>query len=152
MKIIIVLLVFSTSGVIGYHFGEEFRLAEKPAEFIGTTISILAAALFAVVSIIGSPSMIVPGNKRDAWESAKANLNELHKFNLLFVWYILTLGLLVSSELIEHAKFENFYWVSNIALFFSAVGFFFSLFVPSMFARIQKVRMEKELSSRKGGV
>src|SRR3990167_6350659 len=81
--------------VAGIYLGDVIRLSEKPSEYIGVTFSILAATLFAVVSIIGDPGMLMPGNWRVGWESARSIQADLHRFNLLFLWYILTLGLLV---------------------------------------------------------
>jgi len=132
-------------------FGKELRLSEKPSEYIGLTFSILAASLFAVVSIVGDPSMLLPGNWRVGWESAKSIQAQLHRLNLLFLWYVVTLGLLVVSEVIDYAKWTNFYFVFNILAFFSAFGFVISFALPFELSRIQRDRLEQEINQRKSG-
>lgn len=149
-RIAIILAILIVSGYAGYYLADEFRASEKPAEYIGVVFSILAASLFAVVSIIGDPGMIMPGSSRHAWESAKEIQKNLQSFNYLFIWYLITLGLLVATELIEYAQWANFYWLTNIFVFFAVSGFLFSLFVPSEFARIQKRRLEQEIDARTG--
>jgi predicted membrane channel-forming protein YqfA (hemolysin III family) len=148
VRILVVLTIAIAAGLASYFLSDAFRLAEKPAEYIGVVFSILAASLFAVVSIIGDPGMIMPGSSRHAWVSAKEIQNELQKFNYLFIWYLLTLGLLVASELVEHAEMAGFYWVINVFVFFSVFGFLISLFVPSEFARIQRRRLQQEIDAR----
>lgn len=133
-----------------FFFGAAWRDAEKPAEYTGVVFSVLAASLFAVVSILGDPSMILPGSSRRAWVSARELQKELQRFNLLFVWYLLTLGLLVISELIESAKMEHFYWVGNVLVFFTSFGFLVSLGLPREFARIQRRRLQQEIEARNG--
>ena len=147
-RITVLFGIFSIAGILSYFFGDEFRLAEKPAEYVGLIFSILAASLFAVVSIVGDPGMIMPGSSRHAWVSAQNIQRELQNFNFLFIWYLITLGLLVISELIEHACYTKMYWVTNLFMFFSVVGFLASLFLPSEFARIQRRRLQQEINSR----
>lgn len=136
--------------VAGYYLGDVLRLSDKPSEYIGVTFSILAATLFAVISIIGDPSMLLPGNWRVGWESAKGIQSDLHRFNLLFLWYILTLGLLVASEIIEFKGYSCLYFVHNIFAFFVCFGFLVSLALPFALAKIQRERLDQEIEQRKG--
>lgn len=132
----------------GIYLGDALRLSEKPSEYIGVTFSILAASLFAVISIIGDPSMVLPGNWRVGYESAKRIQGQIQIFNYLFVWYLLTLGLLVASEVIEAEYIESLYWIFNVFAGFSVFGFLISLSVPFMLSRIQKDRLEEEVRFR----
>jgi hypothetical protein len=144
------IIAFSISGVSCVYFGDELRVSEKPSEYIGVTFSILAASLFAVVSIVGDPSMLLPGNWRVGWESVKSIQIELQRLNFLFVWYLVTLGLLVATEIIDHAKWTNAYFVFNIFAFFATFGFLISLGLPFELARIQRNRLQHEINQRKG--
>lgn len=90
----------------------------------------------------------MPGNSRKAWTSAKELHANLQIFNWLFLWYLVTLGLLVVSELIEHQRWWHFYWMHNVFVFFAVSGFIFSLFVPGEFAKLQKRRLEQEIEAR----
>ena len=125
------------------------RLAEKPAEYIGVIFSILAASLFAVVSIVGDPGMLVSGSARAAWENAKEIQRELHQFNVLFYIYLITLALLVVSELAEAANWQCWYWLTNVFTGFAIGGFLLSLSLPIAFQKLQQRRLEQEINSRR---
>src|SRR5690606_15324808 len=129
-KLLFLVMAFVISAYSGAEFGDELRLSEKPSEYIGVTFSILAAALFAVVSIVGDPGMLLPGNWRVGWESAKNIQRRLRRFNILFLWYILTLSLLIISEVIEAAKWSQWYFIHNVFCFFSTFGLIVSCALP----------------------
>ncbi|GAB4237189.1 MAG: hypothetical protein Kow0032_22800 [Methyloligellaceae bacterium] len=148
-RLIFLAVAFVISGIVGLHWGDELRLSEAPSNYIGVTFSILAAALFAVISIVGDPSMLLPGNWRVGWESAKSIQARLQRFNYLFLWYLLTLGLLIVSEIVEHAKWEDYYFIFNVLSFFSTFGFIVSLALPFELSKIQKDRLEQEIRQRK---
>lgn len=149
-RVVFLVGAVAISTAAGYYLGDVLRLSEKPAEYIGVTFSILAASLFAVVSIIGDPGMLLPGSWRVGWESAKAIQSDLQRFNLLFLWYVLTLGLLVFSEIVEHANWTNLYFIHNMFAFFAAFGFIVSLALPFELSRIQRDRLEQEIKHRRG--
>jgi len=152
VRVAVVAAILLISAGAAFYFGDDFRLSEKPSEYIGVVFSILAASLFAVVSIIGDPSMIVSGNSRHAWENGKVLQKEMQKFNILIIWYLLTLGFLVVSEVAEHSKYANFYWTTSALVFFATSGFLFSLFVPFDFAQIQRRRLQQEINARSAKV
>lgn len=148
-KILFFIAVAAVSVACSYFFSDSLRLSEKPSEYIAAVFSILAASLFAVISIVGDPSMMLPGNARIAWESAKLIQSDLQRFNYLFLWYLLTLGLLVVSEIVDHQKAESLYWIFNIFTFFSCFGFLMSLALPFEFAQIQRSRLQQEFDTRR---
>ena len=148
-KIIFLLLCIATAAAAAWFGGDILRTSEKPAEYIATTFSILAGVLFAVVSIVGDPGMLMPGNQRYGWESAKLIQKDLQQFNLLFLVYLITLGLLVLSEIVEAAGAVDFYWIFRVLAFFATLGFCASLGLPFAFAHIQTQRLAEELDSRK---
>lgn len=147
-RILFLLLVLGLSGVGAYFTGDALRLSEKPSEYIGLVFSILAASLFAVVSIVGDPGMLASGPTKEAWVNARELRRELAQFNALFVWYLITLALLVISEVVEHAKIECLFWTFHVFAFCSISGFILSLALPFEFSRIQKRRLEQEIDSR----
>jgi NADH:ubiquinone oxidoreductase subunit 5 (subunit L)/multisubunit Na+/H+ antiporter MnhA subunit len=148
-RVLFFLLALIVALVSSYFIGDSLRDAEKPSEYIGVTFSILAASLFAVVSIIGDPSMLLPGNWRVGWESAKNIQNKLQRLNLLFLWYVTTLGLLVFTEIVEHQKWACLYFFHYVFAFFSVFGFIVSLALPFELARIQRDRLGEEIQRRK---
>ncbi len=147
---ITLLAVASIAGAVAAAtLGDVLRESDKPAEYIGVTFSILAASLFAVVSIVGDPSMLLSGNWRVGWESAKQTQRDLQKFNYLFLWYLITLGLLVFSEIVEYAAWLDLYFVHNILAFFATFGFVVSFGLPFELQAIQRQRLEQEIRQRK---
>jgi hypothetical protein len=141
--------VFAVSAIASYYIGEPLRLSEKPSEYIGLTFSILAASVFAVISIIGDPGMMLPGSWRTGWQSAKAVQIEIQRLNVLFVWYLLTLGLLVTTEIIDSQEWTSLYFLFYIFGFFSVAGFLLSLAIPFELWRIQRRRLEHEIEQRR---
>jgi len=137
------------SFAFGYFCGDTLRLSEKPSEYIGLIFSILAAAIFAVIGIIGDPGMLLSGNWRVASVNARTRHAELKGFNLVFYLYLITLGLLVVSELIEAAQAEKFYFIFNVFGGFAAFSFLWSFRVPYRLRQIQKHRLEDEIAERK---
>lgn len=129
--------------------GEPLRLTERPSEFIGLLFSILAASIFAVVSIVGDPSMLLPGNRRVAWESAIAIQVQIQRLNVLFSLQIITLGLLVVTEIIKALSWESFYWLFNVLAALTTFCFLLSLSLPFELGSIQKARLRREVEARK---
>jgi hypothetical protein len=143
---LVAVLILAIAG--GYCIGDEIRAAEKPNEYIAVIFSILAASLFAVVSIVGDPGMLPSGSTATAWTNARDLQKQLQNFNGLFLLYLLTLGLLVASEVIEHAQWVSLYWVSNVYAGFAIAGFLLSFALPFDFAALQRRRMEQEIQMR----
>lgn len=148
-RLILFVAAIAVGVVVGYFWGDEVRLSDRPSEYIGLTFSILAASLFAVVSILGDPSMVMPGSWRAAWLNAKEIQGDLQRLNYLFVLYILVLGLLVVTEIIEHANWNKFFFFHNIFAGLAAFAFVFSLALPFELAAIQRARLQSEINQRK---
>lgn len=132
-----------------YDLGEILRNSDRPSEYIGVTFSILAAALFAVVSIIGGPGMLIPGSWRTAWNDAQRIQLRLMRLTYLFVLYIVVLGLLVATEIIEYKAIESLYFVHDIFAYCALVAFIFSLWLPFEIKIIQVTRLEREINERR---
>jgi hypothetical protein len=137
-----------TSAFIGYYIGEPLKESDKASEYIGLVFSILAASLFVVISIIGDPSMLLPGSWRAAYISAKQIQVSLQKWIALFWWYLVVLGLLVTTEIVKTLETECFGWLFNVYGFFAVSGFFFSFPLPYVLAKIQRERLRQEIENR----
>lgn len=148
-KVSFFVVVLLISLVISYFFSCDLMASENASEFIGVIFSILAASLFAVISIIGDPSMLLPGGARSAWVSAKDIQREIQQFNLLFILYLIVLGLLVVCAVVKDNKEEKFFWLFHLLTFFSCFGFLVSLAIPFSLAGIQRRRLEQEIQSRR---
>lgn len=116
--------------------------------YIVGVFSILAASLFAVISIVGDPSMLLSGNRRVAWRSARSLQRRLQTYNHLFTAYLITLGLIVIAAFLKDAKSTHaptaYSFVGVMVLF----CFICSLSVPYSLAKLQRDRMESEIKSR----
>ncbi|MDE4142540.1 MULTISPECIES: hypothetical protein [Rhodobacterales] len=131
--------------------GEALRVSVKPAEYIGLIYSILAASLFATVSILGDPSNLVRGGWRTAWEQAKGVQFRLMRLTYLFLLYMLVLLLLVLSEVIEAKMLTDFYWVHSVFAWLSIAAFLLSMWLPFEIKNIQISRLEQEIRNRRTG-
>ena len=129
--------------------GEALRVSEKPAEYIGLVYSILAASLFAIVSIVGDPGMLLPGTWRASWEQAKDVQLRLMRLTYLFVLYLIVLALLVASEVIEAKGLEAWYLVHDIFGYLSLVAFILSMWLPFEIKNIQIERLRQEIDARR---
>ena len=137
--------IASTPGIF---IGEYLQQSAEVLGYIVSILSILAAALFAVISIVGDPSMLLSGNRRRARQSASSLQIRLQVFNHLFTAYLITLAAIVCAGFLEHVE-SNF-----TCYFYGAVGylvvfcFICSLSVPYSLASLQRVRMSDEIKSR----
>lgn len=92
--------------------------------------------------------MLLPGNTRSGWESAKSIQHDLRQFNYLFLVYLLTLGILMFSEIVESEGWTSLFIVHNFLAFFATLGFLVSFGVPFALSAIQKERLEQEIAAR----
>ncbi|CAD0185806.1 hypothetical protein RUESEDTHA_02706 [Ruegeria sp. THAF57] len=129
--------------------GEALRVSEKPSEYIGLIFSILAASLFATVSILGDPGNLIRGGWRTAWEGAKGVQFRLMRLTYLFVLYMAVLFLLVVTEVIEAKCLTGLYWVHGVFAWLSIAAFIMSMWLPFEIKNIQVSRLEQEISYRK---
>lgn len=137
------------STAFGIYCGDTLRCSEKALDYIGTIYSILAGTLFAVISIIGDPSMLLSGNWRVARVSAERRQRDILGFNFLFCSYLITLGLLVICAMIKHEEIKSLYFSFHLLGFFTAFSFLWSFRIPFRLQQIQKLRLEDEIKSRK---
>ncbi len=149
-KISILFVVLALpSGAVFLGAGEALRVSEKPSEYIGLIYSVLAASLFATISIVGDPGNLLRGGWRRAWEEAKGIQFRLLRLTYLFVLYLVVLAALVVSEIVEAKQLCNWYIVHDVFAWLSIVAFLWSLWLPFEIKDIQVSRLEQEIESRK---
>lgn len=148
-KLLSAAAIIFVCSLAGYFVGEPLRISEKPSEYIAVLFSILAASVFAVISIVGDPIMLLPGGRRIAWENAKSIQIELQKLNDTFTLHILTLLLLIVSEIVEAMCWERFYFLYNVLAFSASLGFLLTFSLPHRLSKIQRDRLDREIRSRK---
>jgi hypothetical protein len=147
---LIIALTIPTIAVC-FDAGEALRLSEKPSEYIGLVFSVLAASLFATVSIVGDPGNLMRGSWRNAWEGAKGIQLRLMRLTYLFVLYLLVLALLVLSEVVEANEMISYYFIHDLFAWSAILAFIWSLWLPFEIRNIQVSRLEAEINNRKSG-
>lgn len=149
-KVVWLLVAISLPGIAVYFgLGDALRESEKPSEYIGVVYSILAGTLFAIISIVGDPSMLIPGTWRGAWEQAKQVQLRLMRLTYLFILYLTVLGLLILSEMIEAEEATAWFFVTDIFGYFALLAFILSLWLPFEIKSIQVERLRQEIEARK---
>lgn len=111
--------------------------------------AILAGVLVAVISIIGDPSMLLPGNWRVGSEHADEMQKRIARFSHLFLIYIISLVLLVLGAVVKDAQLVKLDAVFPALTFFCAWGALLSIPLPYCLMAIQKERMKEEIKNRK---
>ncbi len=132
----------------GWCAGSYLSTSPTSVGYLVTVFSILAASLFAVISIVGDPSMLLSGNRRVAWRSARSLQRRLQTYNHLFTSYLMTLGLVIVASFLKDAKSDLTIYVFSLVGVLSLFCFLCSLTVPYSLARLQRSRMEGEIKDR----
>jgi uncharacterized protein YjeT (DUF2065 family) len=137
------------SVVVAYNWGCYLQLSDDALNGIIGLFSILAGVLVAVISIVGDPSMLLPGNWRVGFEHAKDIQDKIARFSYLFSLYIFIVFLVIISQIVKVVNIEQKDIIFNILTFVSMFGFLLSLPLPFSLMSIQKERMNEEIKRRK---
>ena len=129
--------------------GSFLMVSDRAAEHIGLIYSVLAASLFATISIVGDPGNLLRGGWRTAWEQAKQIQLRLMRLVYLFVLYLIVLFLLVVSALVKTNFPNSFLWVHSAFAWVAIFAFLCSLWLPFEIKEIQMNRLENEIENRR---
>lgn len=133
---------------VAYCYGGLLEGAETAQGAILDIFSILAGVLVAVISIIGDPTMLLPGNWRVGYEHATDMQVKIGNFSHLFSVYILSLILVLITMVFEANNVELFF-LHELLAGFSVFGLLLSIPLPYSLMAIQKERMDVEIKERK---
>ena len=145
LYIIVSLIV---SAFCGWAYGALLVGADGVFAGIIGVLGILAGVLVAVISIVGDPSMLMPGNWRVGFEHAQDIQNKIARFSHLFAVYLVTIITVLFVMIIEHAKLEGFGWAYDVLMGLSLFAFLLSMPLPYSLMGIQKERMQLEIGRR----
>lgn len=134
---------------IGWKWGVCLSDASKTISHIIQVFSILAGVLVAVISIIGDPSMLLPGNWRVSFESAKDNQVKIARFAHLFTIYLLAILFALISIFWIEAQMPLYPPLFQLLLGFSVLAILLSLSLPYSLMAIQRNRMQSETDARR---
>lgn len=144
-----ILLSFAISVAAGLYWGSFLKDGNAAVSAIIDVLAILSAVLVAVISIIGDPSMLLPGNWRVGYIHAQEIQNRISRFSYLFLVYILTLIASIISiavKDINNVYTDTLYSVlTGLAVF----SFLLSIPLPFVLMSIQKDRMSEVVRSRR---
>jgi len=136
---------------VHFDMGEALQASGRASEYIGLIFSILSASLFAVISILGSPSMLLETNWRKSYLKAQTIQLRLMRLAYLFVVYLIVLALLVVCEIIKSKELVDWYRIYDVLAFASVFAFIISLWLPFEIKAIQVERLEEEIRLRRDG-
>lgn len=122
-----------------------------------TVFSILAGFLVAIISIMGDPSLLIPGGWRIAEKQRQQISRKLVRHQWLFHIYLITLVVIFSSQIMDEklcfsSNLLSFCYsvlLERIYLFLSTLGIIFSFRLPSALAAIQRERLDALIDNRK---
>ena len=135
---------------IWFDFGEVLKESHRPSEYICRVFSVLAASLFAIISIVSNPSMLISGGWKEAWVQVTDIQNRLLRLMMVFILYLVVLALLIFSEAVKEKGLDNWHLVHDIFAFFAVHAFFLSIFwLPHEICEIQMKRLDQEIISRR---
>lgn len=146
---IYIIVAFIGSIAVAYFWGSYLKNSDNAMNALINVFAILAGVLVAVISIVGDPSMLLPGNWRVAHVHAEQMQNKIANFSHLFFVYIVALLLLVLGMVLKDAKAEGANSLFAVMTFFSAFGILLSIPLPYSLMSLQKERMKEEIRARR---
>ncbi|XUY27608.1 hypothetical protein RMR21_004405 [Agrobacterium sp. rho-8.1] len=144
-----IIFAFIVSIAAAYFGGNLLKDSDNAMNALINVFAILAGVLVAVISIVGDPSMLLPGNWRVAYVHAEVMQNKIANFSHLFFVYIVSLLLLVVAMIVKDAKLTNVDFIYHLMTFFSAFGILLSAPLPYSLMALQKERMREEVKARR---
>lgn len=145
----LVIVISVIGGVVGFVYGQPLIHGNSNAvNIIVTVFSILAGFLIAVMTIVGEHSLL-PGNWRIAELQRDTILRENIRYMALFYVYLLALGLIFTSSLIEKDFPKTNVWIEKIYCGISFMGFLLSIGLPKTLKDIQKKRHDAVIKLRR---
>lgn len=114
--------------------------------------TVFAGFLIGVITIIGDPTMIPDGSWRIA-EARRDNIERrLLSHGYMFALYLVTIGLLLTGVLVQHALSASNpvrIWIERAYLFFGVFSFILSFALPSSLIKLQCARIDVEIERRR---
>jgi len=129
--------------------GPSLWQSESAVGAIIDVFAILAGVLVAVISIIGDPAMLLPGNWRFGYLHAQQIQKRLGRFSHLFLLYLLTLSSAIIAVVLRDVSSSYALSAFYLLGFLASLSFIISLPLPYVLMSIQRERMEEVVRKRK---
>lgn len=121
---------------------------------LATALSILAGILIAVITMLGDPRRLYPGN----WRIASAHRREigraLNRFAMLFWLYLAVIALALIAAILEgyianDIEVRWVSWLKHVAISVGSVALLWSFSLPAIIRKAQLARLTDEVESRR---
>src|SRR5579883_348104 len=143
-------------GALAAYYGQPFMAGNPDAILVIITVmTVFAGFLVAIIAIVGDPSLIPEGSWRTAENRRENIVSRLIAYLWLFVWYLITIGLLFVGVLLNKAESVPHQWrewIERAYLFFGVSSFLFTFGLPRALWKIQMARIEAEIQRRRKAV
>jgi hypothetical protein len=153
MKRVFFILFCVGAGVMGAYFAQPYMHHNADAVLIIITVfTVFAGFLIAIITIIGDPIMIPEGSWRLAEGGREKMSRRLVMHIVLFVLYLVTIGLLFAGSILEKAISEDniwTLWTERAYLFMAISSFLFTFALPASLLEMQKARYDAEIERRR---
>ena len=137
---------------VAAYFGQPLIAGnERAADIIVTAFSIFAGFLIAVFTVLGDPTVLLPGSWRIASLQRGEIQKKLMRHKVLFHLYLITLFLIFVSSLFEKTFPVINRWVEMVYLFLGVLGFLGSLSLPKALIEINETRINSAIDARAKG-
>ena len=147
-----ILLCFAL-GAVGAFYAQPFMHGNADAVLIIVTVfTVFAGFLIAIITIIGDPIMIPEGSWRVAEGGRDRMERRLVWHIVLFVLYLITIGLLFVGAILDKAINEQEalkIWIERAYLFVGISSFFFTFALPAALLEMQRARYDAETDRRR---
>ncbi|HEV2517147.1 MAG TPA: hypothetical protein VGV07_17975 [Devosia sp.] len=113
--------------------------------------AMLAAVLLAIISIIGDPAMLLPGNWRVGFEHANDIQRQLQRYTHVFALYLVVIGLIVVRKSIGYPTIVPpvHEWLGRAIAFTTVLGFLWSIPLPYRLMAMQRDRLKEAVKRRR---
>jgi hypothetical protein len=140
-------------GAVGAYYAQPYMHHNADAVLIIVTVfTVFAGFLIAIITIIGDPIMIPEGSWRIAEGGRDRMERRLVWHIVLFVLYLVTIGLLFTGVILDKALNEHDglkMWIERAYLFVGIASFFFTFALPAAQLEKQRARYDAETERRR---
>jgi MFS family permease len=155
MRLVLIITCFAVAALGAYYTQPYAHKNPDLILILVTVFTVFAGFLIAVITIIGDPIMIREGSWRAAEDGREKMQSRLFRHVALFVFYLLTIGLLFVGVVLERALDDHNLWrvgFERAYLFAGIASFLFTFALPGALLQMQQARYDAEIERRRRNV
>lgn len=137
------------SSAVGYYCQPLVAKNKDAVNTVVTIFSILAGFLIAVITLIAEPTLKQAKSWQELQLMKKTVKRKLFRQKLLFFFYLITLGVALSTFLVPDSQADFRRWLETIFLGLATFVFLASFDLPGSLMKIQMDRYEAEMDATK---